>query len=181
MAKQFLTIDDQPNNAALEIIDSDGRAIIIPLLLGSQIASLVLGNGTYANQPLVWDGVSAWIPAAGVVASQQFSGEDNTVAINLPTPTPGFPTRCSWIVESANMLDIERDSTALTRRWEFIGDTLSPLQMIAPDVGDPLIGFLGATPVVRPTVTGSRGGNAALASVLTALADLGLIVDSSTA
>jgi hypothetical protein len=44
----------------------------------------------------------------------------------------------------------------------------------------PMIGFLGAGAVVRPTVTGSRGGNAALASALTALASLGLIVDSSS-
>ena len=42
------------------------------------------------------------------------------------------------------------------------------------------IGFLGAAPVVRPTVSGSRGANAALASLLTALANLGLIVDSTT-
>jgi hypothetical protein len=43
------------------------------------------------------------------------------------------------------------------------------------------IGFLGASAVAKPTVTGSRGGNAALASLLTALASLGLITDSSTA
>jgi predicted secreted protein len=41
-------------------------------------------------------------------------------------------------------------------------------------------GFLGATPITRPTVTGSRGGNAALASALTALENLGLITDSSS-
>ena len=41
-------------------------------------------------------------------------------------------------------------------------------------------GFFGANPVVKPTVTGSRGGNAALASLLTALANLGLITDSSS-
>jgi hypothetical protein len=33
----------------------------------------------------------------------------------------------------------------------------------------------------RPTVTGSRGGNAALADLLTELSGLGLIVDSTTA
>lgn len=43
------------------------------------------------------------------------------------------------------------------------------------------VGFYGATPVTQPTVTGSRGGNAALASLLTELATMGLIVDSSTA
>jgi hypothetical protein len=43
------------------------------------------------------------------------------------------------------------------------------------------LGFYAATPVTKPTITGSRGGNAALASVLTQLAALGLITDSTTA
>ena len=40
------------------------------------------------------------------------------------------------------------------------------------------IGFFGVEPVVRPTVSGSDGSNAALASLLTALVDLGLITYS---
>lgn len=43
------------------------------------------------------------------------------------------------------------------------------------------IGFFGGFPAGKPTVTGSRGGNAALASLLTALAGLGLLTDSSSA
>lgn len=43
------------------------------------------------------------------------------------------------------------------------------------------LGFFDINPVVRQTVTGSRGGNAALASLLTALAQSGLIINSSTA
>ncbi len=42
-------------------------------------------------------------------------------------------------------------------------------------------GFSGAAPVAKPTITGSRGGNAALASLLTALAATGLLTDSTTA
>jgi hypothetical protein len=42
-------------------------------------------------------------------------------------------------------------------------------------------GFNGTNPIAKPTVTGSRGGNAALASLLTALANYGLITDSTTA
>lgn len=42
-------------------------------------------------------------------------------------------------------------------------------------------GFNGTAPAAKPTVTGSRGGNAALASLLTALAGTGLITDSTTA
>jgi len=41
------------------------------------------------------------------------------------------------------------------------------------------LGFFGNTPVARPAVTGSRGANAALASLLTAFADLGLITDGT--
>jgi hypothetical protein len=43
------------------------------------------------------------------------------------------------------------------------------------------IGFFGTTPAAKQTVTGSRGGNAALASLLTALSTAGLITDSTTA
>ncbi len=43
------------------------------------------------------------------------------------------------------------------------------------------VGFYGTLPAAQQTVTGSRGGNAALASLLTALAATGLIVDSTTA
>lgn len=43
------------------------------------------------------------------------------------------------------------------------------------------LAFWGATPVVQPTVTGSRAGNAALASLLTQLQTIGLLIDSSTA
>jgi parallel beta-helix repeat protein len=42
------------------------------------------------------------------------------------------------------------------------------------------VGFYGTTPAAQPTVTGSKGGNAALASLLTALATLGLVTDSTT-
>jgi hypothetical protein len=47
------------------------------------------------------------------------------------------------------------------------------------DTGQKL-GFFGATAVVKPTVTGSKGANAALASLLTALANFGILTDSST-
>ncbi len=42
------------------------------------------------------------------------------------------------------------------------------------------IGFFGGAKTGRPTITGSRGGNAALASLLTALANMGLITDSTS-
>lgn len=44
----------------------------------------------------------------------------------------------------------------------------------------PMLGFFGATAAIRPTVTGTQNGNPALASMLTGLAGLGLLTDSST-
>lgn len=43
------------------------------------------------------------------------------------------------------------------------------------------VGFFNTAPAARATVSGSRGGNAALASLLTALATYGLITDGTTA
>lgn len=42
------------------------------------------------------------------------------------------------------------------------------------------IGLWGATPIARPTVSGSKGGNAALASLIAQLSAAGLITDSTT-
>lgn len=42
------------------------------------------------------------------------------------------------------------------------------------------VGFYGATGIARPTITGSRGGNVALANLLTQLDNMGLIQNSTT-
>ena len=42
------------------------------------------------------------------------------------------------------------------------------------------MGFYSAAPIAKPTVTGSKGGNAALTSLLSALNNQGLLTDSST-
>jgi hypothetical protein len=43
------------------------------------------------------------------------------------------------------------------------------------------LGFYGTAPIAKPAITGSRSANAALASLITQLAALGIITDSSTA
>lgn len=42
------------------------------------------------------------------------------------------------------------------------------------------VGFHGSAPIAKPTVNGSKGGNAALTSLIAALASYGLIQDSTT-
>lgn len=41
-------------------------------------------------------------------------------------------------------------------------------------------GFFGTTPISQPTVSGSRGGNVAVANLCTALANLGLIINTTS-
>lgn len=43
------------------------------------------------------------------------------------------------------------------------------------------LGFYGATGTAKPTITGAKGGNAALGSLISALAALGLITDGTSA
>lgn len=43
------------------------------------------------------------------------------------------------------------------------------------------VGFNGTTAIAKPTVTGAKGGNTALGSLLTALAAYGLVIDTTTA
>lgn len=62
-----------------------------------------------------------------------------------------------------------------------------PIQIYGKGVGAAIVGqaaapvgFFGSTGGGKPTVSGSRGGNAALGSLLAALASLGLITNSTT-
>jgi hypothetical protein len=66
--------------------------------------------------------------------------------------------------------------TTTSDNWQFIANGTQALQ-----IGASGIGFYNTNPSAKQTVTGSRGGNAALASLLSTLATLGLLTDSTTA
>lgn len=73
----------------------------------------------------------------------------------------------------------------LVNGFLFVGDTATITLgnnnlTLGEEGGDPTFGVFGATPTLRPTVTGSKGGNEALASLIAALASLGLISDATT-
>lgn len=109
------------------------------------------------------------------------------------TPAAGFGIESLVKLESTTTLDrhahaqvtswvVATDASRTSRTIFYTYDTAAREAFRIQASGSAaMIGFLGAAAIVRPTVTGSRGGNAALASVLTALANLGLIVNSSSA
>lgn len=61
------------------------------------------------------------------------------------------------------------------RKFDSVTDVFSPITGNSQQIG-----FFGKPKISQPTVSGSRGANAALASLLTALSNLGLITDSSS-
>lgn len=80
---------------------------------------------------------------------------------------------------SGNAAQISVTSTQIA--FNLLPGGINAIELVSTGGSAPQkIGFFNATPAIQPTVTGSRGGNVALASLLTALANLGLIVDSST-
>jgi hypothetical protein len=61
----------------------------------------------------------------------------------------------------------------------------NPLVFACDDLGElsiqaPKLGFYATSAISKPTVTGSKAGNAALGSLMTALANLGLVTNSTT-
>lgn len=111
-------------------------------------------------------GTNTWNNLTGFSSTNQLLLHDGSApawVANLPYAR--MPTgNGSWDVGSGNTLTI-------TRRAEF-SDGIKVTGAY---------GFSGVTPANAPTVTGSRGGNAALADLLTKLAARGLIVDGTSA
>jgi len=92
--------------------------------------------------------------------------------------------------------DLRNDAGSITNNWLAVTRTaavVSSIDLTATEVtlrttsADHIkinatgIGFFDTTPVARPNITGSREGNTALTNLLTALASLGLITDSTSA
>ena len=85
--------------------------------------------------------------------------------VAAPDPHPTYATDTALTAEMAAHVAAADPHTGYQREGQTIAGP---------------VGFYGAAPIAKPAVTGSRGANAALASLLTQLAALGLITDSST-
>lgn len=77
-------------------------------------------------------------------------------------------------------LSADAQNTQVAGKVEFVDGLYGATRHVLDGAANQA-GFFGASPTGQPTVTGSRGGNAALASLLTALDTLGLIDDQTTA
>jgi len=113
------------------------------------------------------------------------------------TPTVGFGADINILLDSATVADrtalnvrtiwaTATDASRKARTTLSVSDTASRTALILEASGSAaMIGFLGAGAVVRQNITGTRTGTLAqlqtvVANLLTGLANLGLITDSTT-
>lgn len=123
---------------------------------------------------------AATATAAGIAFTVYRAGTANLPSLRLYRFSGAAGTYFPWRIgmDSPTGLTFATTNQAFAAGAETYSVTALKLDRTG---GNPEIGFLGAAPAPRQAVAGSRGGNAALASLLTALATLGLITDGSTA
>jgi hypothetical protein len=133
-------------------------------------AGTALPDGTYAHEPLAWDG-TAWVPATRVDVDNITGHSGGALSIASAGPVNiGGGGGIALAVDPGQTLLLDAPTTQIR---DGLGNTL----LLAGTTG---IGFYGAPEHAKPTITGAKGGNAALTSLLTQLAALGLVTDSTT-
>jgi hypothetical protein len=155
-------------------------------MLAGQALRWITGTTASPTATTTLNGSAAQLTASVPIVVGSGTGTQ-FVALNGAT---GQPNGIYWQANGSNRWRLNTDATdnlflyAYNSSGTFVGSVLaiaSTLFQVQVDCYLGRVGFNGATPGAKPTVTGAKGSNAALASLLTALASYGLITDSSTA
>lgn len=107
----------------------------------------------------------------------------DTAALSGAAVLMGAGQRVSWggaslISGDGNTLNMSTGNTAGVGTLSANNTAIACLRWDGN--GSARLGFYGTSPQAKPSITGSRGANAALADLITKLAALGLITDSTT-
>jgi hypothetical protein len=159
-------------NSTVSLTASNGEILLnAPEIDASgSVAATVTDAATTARAyPLILNHSSSGTPGALFGTGIQMLGESSTT---VDQPLAYMEAR--WA--SATHASRRSEVTFLT----FDASSFRVPFTIGTTGSAPAVGFHGSTPIAKPTVTGSRGGNAALQSLLSALASYGLITDSSS-
>jgi hypothetical protein len=147
----------------LTLLDGDtgGKRSSLELLVGGVVGlPNGLQDGTVTGQAFVWDG-TAWVP----------NPQNSAFAVRIGRVIA--PGTGPLLLASASAVEVAVDPGVGNHYL-----VTTPEGHLSDTIG---LAFNAATPIPTPTITGSRAGNAALASLLTALAALGLIIDGTSA
>lgn len=141
-------------------------------VIGNNFMKLAVGDGFDTGREIVEDGASGYNFHDG----NRGGGAEGQARFTTSSATSYYGG--SPISGGGNK------AHARVHEWAALnGDVLARFHSVDGNLLSPTggkVGFYGATPAAKPTVTGSRGANAALASLLTQLATLGLLTDSSS-
>ena len=144
------------NNSGSDVVtlDNDGRLAV----------SAGIGGGTES------------VKLEGALGELQIGGRINS-AITSPVDAV-----ISWASNSAPLNPSATAGSLVLAASNIVNSevVIAAENTVAIRAGKNKIGFNGSAPVAKPVITGSRGGNAALASLLAALASMGLVTDSTT-
>lgn len=158
-------VRDVGTGAGTVAAGDDSRLLAALTQAAADLRYLLLSGGTLSGTVTSNVGAAATPALGGGVAGDAFD-RWRILANGTIEAGPGTAGRDTNFRRSAANEWTTDDALIVTLALRHLGTTL---------------GFYGAAAVTRPSVTGSRGGNAALASLITALATLGLITDSTTA
>lgn len=128
------------------------------------------GNGAVTSQGDLngfGPGVSP-VPTATLDIAQTGT---NDATFNIRTPSNGS------LQITAKGATAEVDVWTANASALKLGTNATAVLTLSPSGG---MGFFGGSAVAKPTVSGSKGANAALTSLMTALSSMGLVVDSTT-
>lgn len=183
----FFNTDITPSTSAFSWRQLTGAAAQTELLRLQAAGQLLHGDGTLAlpGMSFLTDpdtgpyrvGANNLAIALGGVKVLDLGGA-NATTDHFTTATNKIPVRISGIAaQTADMFQIRNSANTLLFAVEANGqtDVLGPLNISGA------VGFYGTSPIGGPnTVTGSKGGNAALASLINVLKNMGLFIDSTT-
>lgn len=152
------------NAGVLQVVNvshvTDG--VVMPTMNGNPAVgtSLAFARADHVHPSVIANGVwSEWLDATGAVAVNFGVQPDNTLYFYGSNAT-GAPRI---------LMTMALRSSSSVMGWQV------PVQFVST------VGFNNSAPIAKPTVSGAKGSNAALASLLTALAAYGLVTDSTSA
>lgn len=152
-------------------LNLDGGTLTAGVINNTGIVTTTVNDATTSNFTAVLNLAhnTTGTPASGIGVAIEFFTETSTTPDTLVGRIRSELTTVTHASRVARMIFAVIDAAA-TRNILTLGANGSAAE----------IGFFGTGTTTKQTVTGSRGGNAALASLLTALANYGLITDSSS-
>jgi hypothetical protein len=155
----------------------DASAVNIATVHPGEIISV--GSGTAGAISVTGAaGISITDQSSGGIALRETSSGAGASGIGLETSTGVFVLQGDNTTDPQMLLQSENGGLSIDHSGNVsIYASMGKMNITAASG----IGFFGATPITKPTITGSKTDGTALASLIAALVAYGLIVDGTTA